>query len=92
MARLNAGAPPALFQPQRCDHLLHAAALGCLDRPEEAKPVVQRLLELDGRRRYARGKFSSTMTLLLSGKKSWSIGGWLMWFSRHLMPCPSSLL
>jgi hypothetical protein len=26
--------------------IFHAAASGCLDRPEEAKPVVQRLLEL----------------------------------------------
>jgi hypothetical protein len=37
-----------------------------------------------------RGKFSSTMTLLLSGKNSWSIGGLAMWFSRYLMRCLSS--
>ena len=32
--------------------------------------------------RQARGKFSSTITLLLSGKNDWSIAGRLMWFSR----------
>src|SRR5580704_3513328 len=41
--------------------------------------------------RQLRGKFNSTMTLLLSGKNSWSIGGLAMWFSRYLMPLRSSL-